>query len=360
MKKSLPVLIFILIFFFIARYFIADTGLFFAYDYLKNKLDINNTLNQVSINNIDKQTEDYDYLFNDIKGFKNKLNNFNSIKINKDQLIESDEWIRSNGGNFSNKYSDLDLINLTNIKDLKLDFKINMDNNFIKKKWMNNVETNPIFFDGILFAITPFKEIIAIDIESKNVLWKFKSLKKINSRGMTLWINKQEKSKSCIFLPIRNGLFCINYKTGKLNKAIGLGGFIKTGIVKAAPVIWKNYVVVATVDDQKVKCFDLKNGNLVFEINIHPLNRNFKGGSPWGGISVDTKNNLLFLTTGNPRPALLGSSRKGPNKNANSIVAINLEKQKIVWTFQEVSHDLWDYDIASPTLTSFYENEFSY
>ena len=53
-----------------------------------------------------------------------------------------------------------------------------------------------------------------------------------------------------------------------------------------------------------------------------------KGGSPWGGISIDTKNNLLFLTTGNPRPALLGSSRKGPNKNANSIIAIDLIKKK--------------------------------
>mgnify|MGYP003328314646 FL=1 len=59
---------------------------------------------------------------------------------------------------------------------------------------------------------------------------------------------------------------------------------------------------------------------------------------------------MLFLTTGNPRPALLGSSRKGPNKNANSIIAIDLEKKEIAWSFQEVSHDLWDYDIASPPL----------
>ena len=99
-----------------------------------------------------------------------------------------------------------------------------------------------------------------------------------------------------------------------------------------------------------IKYFDLKSGKKAFELNIHPDDRQFKGGSPWGGISVDLTNNLLFLTTGNPRPALLGSSRKGPNKNANSIIAIDLMKKKIAWSFQEVLHDLWDYDIASPPL----------
>ena len=223
---------------------------------------------------------------------------------------------------------------------------------------MNNVETNPIFYEGILFFVTPFKELIALDIKEKKIIWKFKSLKKIDSRGMSLWINKDNLDSSCIFLPIRNGLFCINYKNGKLNRKIGNSGFIKTGIVRAAPVVWKDYVIVATVDSQKVKYFDLKTGKKTYELNIHPDDRQFKGGSPWGGISIDTKNNLLFLTTGNPRPALLGSSRKGPNKNANSIIAIDLIKKKIAWSFQEVSHDLWDYDIAAPPLlTSIRINE---
>ena len=56
------------------------------------------------------------------------------------------------------------------------------------------------------------------------------------------------------------------------------------------------------------------------------------------------------MSTGNPRPALIGKSRPGKNKNANSIIAVKLDEKKILWTFQEVAHDLWDYDIASPPL----------
>ena len=175
-------------------------------------------------------------------------------------------------------------INKNNINNLKLEFKIDLNNKFFKKNWMNNVETNPIFYDGLLYIVTPFKELLAIDINNKKIKWKFKSLKKIDSRGMTLWVNKKNKEDSCIFIPIRNGIFCINYKTGKLNNRLGNNGFIKTGIVRAAPVIWKDNVVIATVNDQKVKIISLFNGIVTDVINIHPKNRKFKGGSPWGGI----------------------------------------------------------------------------
>ena len=351
MKKTIFIFIFILIFFFTLRYLIADTGLYFAVDYLKNKIDINNTSNQVSIQNKNIDNSNHKYLFRDIIGLKHKYeNSAHTSKINKLQLIETNSWIRSNGGNFSNKFSNLKNINLKNIKDLDLYFKINLNDGIIKKKWMNNVETNPVYFDGLLYIITPFKELLAIDILNKKIKWKFKSLKKIDSRGIALWINQRDKKNSCLFVPIRNGIFCINYKTGKLNKKLGNNGFIKTGIVRAAPVIWKDNLVVATVNDQKVKIISLDDGEITEIINIHPKDRKFKGGSPWGGISLDKKNNLLFLTTGNPRPALIGTSRPGKNKNANSIIAIKLDEKKILWTFQEVAHDLWDYDIASPPL----------
>ena len=51
MKKAVLIFFFLLIFFLTLRYLIADTGLYFAVDYLKNKINIDNTSNQVSIQN---------------------------------------------------------------------------------------------------------------------------------------------------------------------------------------------------------------------------------------------------------------------------------------------------------------------
>ena len=86
------------------------------------------------------------------------------------------------------------------------------------------------------------------------------------------------------------------------------------------------------------------------QINIHE-NKNFKsGGTVWGGIALDKKNGLVYVVTGNPRPALIGIDRPGENKHTNSIVAISLEKKRIVWSVQDVIHDLWDYDISAPPI----------
>ena len=57
---------------------------------------------------------------------------------------------------------------------------------------------------------------------------------------------------------------------------------------------------------------------------------------------------MLLLV--NPRPALYGVNRPGDNKNSSSIIAIDLESKKINWAFQDVAHDLWDYDISSPPI----------
>src|ERR1019366_6591895 len=38
---------------------------------------------------------------------------------------------------------------------------------------------------------------------------------------------------------------------------------------------------------------------------------------------------------------------KGNNLYANSVVALNAKTGAVVWAFQTVHHDLWDYDVAS-------------
>ena len=354
-KISIFFLFFIFgIFFLYFSYF--DTGLYYSYDYLKSKTIDNYRKNQNQIKISTKFTKEPNLLndYIDKEGILDDSVNYISYPDEND-LIENDfnSWDRSNGGNFSNKFSNYKKINKTNVNNLKLLWKYKDNKNFfIDKTWKNNVEINPIFYDGLIYTTTPYKEILALDALTGNLVWKFKSLKEINARGMTFWYNKNDPKNSCLFVPIRDSIFCINYKTGKRIKSFGSNGFVKAGIVRAAPVIWNNSLIIATLDTLKIKSFSLEGGNFLWEIPIHPVNKNFKGGTPWGGISLDPKRGLLFVSTGNPRPALYGGTRKGDNKNANSLVVFDLINRDIKWSFQEVAHDLWDYDIASPPLLS--------
>jgi len=56
----------------------------------------------------------------------------------------------------------------------------------------------------------------------------------------------------------------------------------------------------------------------------------------------------VFLPTSSPAPDYYGALRPGDNRYANSIVALHASTGKVVWSFQTVHHDLWDYDNAAP------------
>jgi quinoprotein glucose dehydrogenase len=71
----------------------------------------------------------------------------------------------------------------------------------------------------------------------------------------------------------------------------------------------------------------------------------------WAPMSVDEERGLVFLPTGSASPDFWGGERPGDNAHANSVVALRAETGELVWSFQTVHHDVWDYDVpAQPTL----------
>jgi alcohol dehydrogenase (cytochrome c) len=74
------------------------------------------------------------------------------------------------------------------------------------------------------------------------------------------------------------------------------------------------------------------------------------GGGVWQAPAIDLQRGLVVFTTGNPSPDLDGSKRPGDNLYANSIVALDFRTGKLKWAFQQIPHDVWDLDPASPAV----------
>src|SRR5262249_4208564 len=68
----------------------------------------------------------------------------------------------------------------------------------------------------------------------------------------------------------------------------------------------------------------------------------------WTGLAADAERDLVFIPTGSASPDYYGALRLGDNRYANSIVALRASTGRVVWAFQTIHHDLWDYDNASP------------
>ena len=56
------------------------------------------------------------------------------------------------------------------------------------------------------------------------------------------------------------------------------------------------------------------------------------------------------MPTGNAAPDILGEDRPGDNLFSTSILALDLQTGVHKWHFQEVHHDIWDYDSAQPVV----------
>ncbi|MDR3460680.1 MAG: PQQ-binding-like beta-propeller repeat protein, partial [Beijerinckiaceae bacterium] len=74
----------------------------------------------------------------------------------------------------------------------------------------------------------------------------------------------------------------------------------------------------------------------------------YGGGSMWNTPALDPALGLLYFGTGNPSPQATGTGRPGDNLWSVSLVALDVKTGKLRWGFQQVPHDLWGYDVASP------------
>ena len=69
----------------------------------------------------------------------------------------------------------------------------------------------------------------------------------------------------------------------------------------------------------------------------------------WSVFSVDAERGLVFVPTGNVQVDLYGGDRGGLENGrdyySSSVVALEAATGRVVWHFQTVHHDIWDYDV---------------
>jgi len=263
-----------------------------------------------------------------------------------EQIVENSTWSRSHGGNWNTHYSGSNLINKKNLKKLDLIWKrTSIQKEDFKSDYRQNIELNPIVINKKLIYVTPDWKIEALDAVTGKKIWDIQLVFQPSRRGIVGYID--ETKEEYLFIPVAGRIYKINAKNGKLVKSFGNKGSINS-LTIVAPMIYNDLLVSVSIL-RSVEVFDINSGVRKFNISVHG-ERNFSGGAPWGGAALDKTKGIVYIVTGNPLPSLYGVNRPGENKNTSSIVAFDLKKRNILWAFQDVNHDLWDYDIASPPI----------
>jgi quinoprotein glucose dehydrogenase len=263
-------------------------------------------------------------------------------------------------------------------------------------------ETTPLMVNDVLYFAVPTGQAIAVDAETGKQLWIFNPFSGVSrppnpvpNRGVAYWQASstdarggQEKTVNSRILYVSSNarLYALDPSTGKPCPDFGNGGSIdlRAGVATqwpqlqyddtSPPVVYKDVVIVGSEVQEypsigpsgAIRAFDVHTGKLVWRFDTVPKPgeaghdtwqgdgwKDRSGTNAWGLLSVDVKNGLVFLPLGSPSYDFYGADRKGKDLFGDSIVALNAATGKLVWYFQTVHHDLWDYDpSAQPVLLS--------
>jgi quinoprotein glucose dehydrogenase len=329
------------------------------YENLARKFYYNLKYGMKSVNNGGVFYLSEDYLRMDIydENFKRKkikgINN-NIKKYLIEYKLETEKWFRSHGGNKNQKFSSSDIINHENIKGLKLAWEFEHENDKFK-----TVEANPIFYKNSIISVTSNYGLVSLNAINGEINWNISFQEKnIARRGFVLDIEKN--GSAFLYVLADRKLYKINAQNGEFDLSFNRKGYIENFFSLTAPFINEDKLYITNMTPPSLVVYNKISGKKILTIDLNPKNKNFTGGSPWMGTAFDEKNKIAFISTGNPRPPLDGLTRPGRNENSNSIIAIDLKKKKILWTFQEIAHDLWDFDIGCPPLLTeiSYEKKF--
>lgn len=251
---------------------------------------------------------------------------------------DHDDWFHSNGNYKAEKYSTLDSIHQANLDQLKPVWTYNSGN---ITQTRNTVQTTPVFTGRSLVTTSLDGNLIAIDPILGKEKWRLKLPKPVGRRGI---IFKQLKNPT-LFVTTGKGVYAINENTGKVDSSIGLKGKFDTVLSLQPPIVTDDSVIIAT-HWFGVKSFDLQTGkpkwNTVFKSgNIIPR--------IWSGSSYDKESGALFVVTSNPG-RIVGKDRNGEIDLSTSLIAIDSKTGNILWSFQDVVHDLWDIELVGPPI----------
>ena len=282
----------------------------------------------------------------------------------------TDSWPKSGGNLFNQNYSPLTQINRQNIGGLKAVWRARLDGSGAAAKYSG--EAQPIMHDGVVFIVTGADDVFAIRVKTGEALWKYQPHldEKIStvccgwtSRGLTVGEGK-------IYVGQLDGrLVALDEKSGKVVWSIQAERWQEGYTITAAPLFYDGRVIVGFAGGEngtrgRVKSYDAENGNLMWTFYTIPGpgeighetwpqdNDAWKhgGATIWQTPAVDPELGLIYFTTGNPGPDFNGRVRKGDNLFSVSVLAVDAKTGKYRWHFQQVHHDIWDYDSPNPVI----------
>ncbi len=282
----------------------------------------------------------------------------------------TDSWITNGGNIYNQRYSPLSQINRDNVSRLSPEWQMNLNGSGTASKYSGQAQ--PLVYDGVIYIPTGANDVFAIDVESGEILWTHEANL---SDDITViccgWMSRGvAMGEGRIYSGQLDGkLVALDQATGEVVWSVQAEHNYDGFSITSAPLYYDGMVITGFAGGDRasrgrVKAYDADTGDLRWTFYTIPgpgevghdtwpdYNDTwlYGGAAVWQTPAVDPELGLVYFSTGNPGPDANGSVRPGDNLFSVSIVAIEAGTGEYRWHFQQVHHDIWDYDSPNPVI----------
>jgi quinohemoprotein ethanol dehydrogenase len=284
-----------------------------------------------------------------------------------------EEWLSYGLTPGETRYSPLKQIDATNVSRLGLEWSFDIG------PGGGGQESTPLMFNGTIYNVTNWSIVYAVDARTGKEKWRWDP--EVNrttvqpkiccgavNRGVALY-------EGNIIDPVIDGrLVALNAETGKPVWESRVAYPQNNYTITMAPRIAKGKVIIGVAGGEFptrgfFEAHDARTGQFLWRFYTVPgdPSKPFEnddvrkaaatwdpeglkmggGGSVWDAMSYDPDADLFYVGTGNAGPWASDARKQGPDKDnlyAASILAVRPDTGKLVWYFQMVPGDEWDYD----------------
>jgi len=319
------------------------------------------------------------------------------------------DWQHYGGDAGGSRFSDLTQINADNVDDLEVAWQIRTGE--IEKRGpvaaAGQFQVTPILTPEVagqsLVLCTPWNKVMALDPETGAERWshdpKAKGFPLYNCRGVAYWEDELAEPDAVCRHRIVSGTFdlrlmALDARTGELCPGFGSGkkpGYVNTKPVIAAesptgnakdikyfspPVVVDDVIVIGSATFTKnksvtgpsgaIRGYEARSGEHLWSFDPVPRDpsdsehknwtqealKTVGAASAWAPLSADHERGLVFVPTSSATPDYYGGLRPGDNRYANSTVALKATTGEVVWHFQNIHHDVWDWDTPAQPIAA--------
>lgn len=293
-----------------------------------------------------------------------------SHNVDEAALLRADpiEWLTYGRDYGETRYSPLNRIDTENVQRLGLAWHHDFATG-------GSIQATPLVWDGVMYFTGPWNVVHAVDARTGEEVWRWDPVLARSggprggpNRGVALYEGK-------LYVALVDGrLVALDARTGqpvwsRQTTPYGVFEYNITG----APRVFGGRVVIGNGGAEYhgvrgyVTAYDAESGNQLWRFWIVPGDpsepfesaameyaaptwsgewwRYGGGGTAWDSFSYDPEANLIYIGTGNGAPWShhWRSDGRGDNLFLNSIVAVNADDGELVWYYQTVPGDDWDY-----------------